>query len=318
MASFCLVILFVFIALAIGFCAGAWVFGANPCSAFSNTHDPADLQTGELLSSQSERVEMVRVAEQAMMAFQRVQDVATSLAGQAGTHTSKVETITAELQSIATGQSDVSSDAVLAAIQQIAEANSELKQRLTMAEKQVEAQTTDLHHYATEARTDSLTGLANRRAFDDGVQMQYELWRRRSVPFALLILDIDRFKTFNDTHGHQAGDAVLRNIGKLLAKTARQMDLPCRYGGEEFAVVLPATDIREARVAAERFRKVVECGVVSLAGQVLHVTISVGVAEISAEDDLTNLVRCADERYIDARRLAEIAPIGTMVDSPYR
>ena len=110
-----------------------------------------------------------------------------------------------------------------------------------------------------------------------------------------MIFDIDRFKTFNDTHGHQAGDEVLRSVGKLLVKTARQMDLPCRYGGEEFAVVLASTEIREARVAAERFRTAIEQAVVKFGGQQLSVTASIGVAQISERDDPANLIRRADE-----------------------
>ena len=115
----------------------------------------------------------------------------------------------------------------------------QLQNRLAQAEKQIAAQAADLRSYETEARTDSLTGLANRRAFDDEMQRRFAEWQRRRTPFSLMILDIDHFKQFNDSHGHPAGDEVLRNVGKVLVKTARQMDLPCRYGGEEFAVILP-------------------------------------------------------------------------------
>ena len=88
---------------------------------------------------------------------------------------------------------------------------------------------------------------------------------------------------------------MLRNVGKVLVKIARQMDLPCRYGGEEFAVVLPATDIQEARIAAERFRRAIETSVVKFDGKKLSVTASIGVAQIGERDDTTRLLRRADE-----------------------
>ena len=100
------------------------------------------------------------------------------------------------------------------------------------------------------------------------MQRRFAEWQRRQTPFTLMILDIDHFKKFNDSHGHPAGDEVLRNVGKVLVKTARQMDLPCRYGGEEFAAILPSTDIQEARVAAERFRKAIEVGRRQVRGQI--------------------------------------------------
>jgi diguanylate cyclase len=109
------------------------------------------------------------------------------------------------------------------------------------------------------------------------------------------MLDVDHFKQFNDTHGHQAGDDALRNIGHVLVKMARQMDLPCRYGGEEFGVVLPASDILEARVAAERFRKAIEKSVLDYEGKKLSITASIGVAQICEGDDPARLLRRADE-----------------------
>jgi diguanylate cyclase len=297
MATLCLVILFGGVSLAVGFGCGIWWFGAGAVLSVAPNNSPADPQQ----TPPAPILEAERTAEWAMMAFQRIQDVANGLTGEAGTHASKVDAITAELQSMATGQSDVSSDAVLNAIHQIADASSALKQRLAMAEKQLESQSSELQTFETEARTDSLTGLANRRAFDDEMKRQHELWRRQSTPFTLLIFDIDKFKVFNDSHGHQAGDEVLRSVGKLLVHTARQMDLPCRYGGEEFAVVLPATDIREARVAAERFRKAIEAAVVNFGGQQLKVTSSLGVAQISDGDDPARLIRRADDALYRAK-----------------
>ena len=103
-------------------------------------------------------------------------------------------------------------DAVFATIGRMIDANNELQTRLAQAEKQIAAQAADLRSYETEARTDSLTNLANRRAFDDEMQRRFAEWQRRQTPFTLMILDIDHFKQFNDSHGHPAGDEVLRNV----------------------------------------------------------------------------------------------------------
>ena len=297
MATLCLVLLFGAVTMVAGFGCGVWWLGGLRRASFAGNNGPNDgsqLQPAKIAEAE-------RTAEWAVMAYQRIQDVATDLSGEAGNHASRVDAITAELQSIATGQSDVSSLAVISAIQQIADAGLELKQRLSIAERQLESQACELQNYETEARTDSLTGLANRRAFDDEMRRLYQLWKREHIPFNLLIFDIDKFKNFNDTHGHQAGDEVLRRVGKLLGQTARQMDLPCRYGGEEFAVILPAVDIREARLAAERFRKAIEKAVISYVGLRLSVTASIGVAHISDGDDPARLLRRADDALYRAK-----------------
>jgi diguanylate cyclase len=270
-------------ALIVGFAIGVWLFG---------------LGSGDSDDAQAKRRdgELQLAAERAMMASQRIQDLAKNMVCDVGAHATKVDEINTELQAIADEKSSEESDAVFATIGRMIDANNELQNRLAQAEKQIAAQAADLRSYETEARTDSLTNLANRRAFDDEMTRRFAEWQRRRTPFTLMILDIDHFKQFNDSHGHQTGDAVLRNVGKVLVKTARQMDLPCRYGGEEFATILPSTEIQEARVAAERFRKAIESSVVKFEGQAFSVTASIGVACVSDTDsEPARLIRRADE-----------------------
>jgi diguanylate cyclase len=174
-------------------------------------------------------------------------------------------------------------------------ANADLQQRLNRLEKQIEAQASELKNYGSEARTDSLTGLANRRALDDELQRRFAEWQRRRTPFAVMILDVDNFKSINDTHGHQAGDEALRQLGNLITSNSRQMDFRCRYGGDEFVVILPDTGIQETRAAAERIRKAIEQAKFKYGTQVISMTCSVGVARITTQDDITKLVRRADE-----------------------
>src|SRR6185295_757566 len=133
-------------------------------------------------------------------------------------------------------------------------ANAELQQRLEQAEKQLAVQAVQIKAHESEARTDSLTTLSNRRAFDDELKRRLNEWQRKGTPCTLVMMDIDFFKKFNDTHGHQVGDEVLRQVAKVLGVQSREMDIPCRYGGEEFAVILPATEALKACKVAERIR----------------------------------------------------------------
>ncbi|MBF0628324.1 MAG: diguanylate cyclase [Magnetococcales bacterium] len=122
--------------------------------------------------------------------------------------------------------------------------------------------------------TDALTGLFNRRRFDEVMQEEWSRARRYNLHFTLLLFDVDHFKKFNDTHGHDQGDRVLQAIGRVMRELFRDVDHPCRYGGEEFAVVLPSTGFPGAGLAAERLRT----GVEALVIDGLKVTISIGVA----------------------------------------
>src|SRR5207237_10867587 len=107
----------------------------------------------------------------------------------------------------------------------------------------------------TLAANDALTGLANRRSFDQAIEMEWARAERSGRPLALLFADVDHFKLFNDNHGHQRGDECLRDIAGVIGKNAiRPTDLAARYGGEEFAIIMPDTDMAAARKVAERLR----------------------------------------------------------------
>ncbi|HET7276229.1 MAG TPA: sensor domain-containing diguanylate cyclase [Longimicrobiaceae bacterium] len=128
------------------------------------------------------------------------------------------------------------------------------------------------------ASTDALTRLPNRGAFEARFASLTHHFDRYSRPFAVLILDIDRFKGFNDTFGHAVGDRVLSHVGEILRSTVREADFPARYGGEEFVILLPETAEREAFGAAERIRKAIADHPLILNGNSLHITVSLGVA----------------------------------------
>ncbi|WP_343843682.1 diguanylate cyclase [Bowmanella denitrificans] len=126
---------------------------------------------------------------------------------------------------------------------------------------------------------DGLTGIANRRAFDQQLAYQWQVATRHQQPLALLLLDIDHFKAFNDQHGHQAGDEALIQVAKCLdAQLHRPGDLAARYGGEEFAFVLPGTDLNGAIGVAEQIRRCIAAEPLQLNDTTLYLTASIGVA----------------------------------------
>ena len=156
-----------------------------------------------------------------------------------------------------------------------------------------------------QAVTDELTGLFNRRRFQEAMATEVERSKRFGQPVGLVLLDLDDFKTVNDTYGHQQGDLVLREVARVLRETSREIDEPARYGGEELAVVLPGTDLEGAYNLAERVRAgIEELALPLLDGEgTLAVTASFGVATLpGSADDMRELVAAADEALYRAKR----------------
>jgi diguanylate cyclase (GGDEF)-like protein len=134
------------------------------------------------------------------------------------------------------------------------------------------------------ARTDSLTGLLNRRAMTEALERDIAGSRRRMRPMSIAMIDLDHFKAFNDAFGHQAGDRLLVNAAKRWTAELRPMDTIARYGGEEFLVLLPGCDVMTARIAADRLRAAMPDGQ----------TCSIGVAQWDASETTTSLIARAD------------------------
>jgi len=152
---------------------------------------------------------------------------------------------------------------------------------------------------ARVARTDPLSGLLNRRGFDERLRVEVERAHRTFRPLSLIMLDLDRFKLVNDRHGHEAGDAALEQLGRLLGRAIRLIDSAGRIGGEEFALILPETDAEGACVLGERVRALVESW---FAGHDPALTASVGIASFLHDGETTDeLLRAADAALYAAK-----------------
>lgn len=147
-----------------------------------------------------------------------------------------------------------------------------------------------------QANRDSLTGLFNRRYLEGTLQREMARCKREGAPLSMLLFDVDHFKLVNDTYGHQAGDEVLRVFSQVLQENARTEDIVCRYGGEEFLLVLPKMPLDIARERGAYLLKLFEDTTVSFGDLRIRITTSIGVAAApNHSDSAEGLIRCADE-----------------------
>lgn len=151
--------------------------------------------------------------------------------------------------------------------------------------------------------TDPLTGLFNVRHFRKSLEHELERTRRTGMTTALVMVDLDHFKSVNDTWGHEAGNLVLQTVAQLLQDQTRKLDICCRYGGEEFAVILPSTELMLARQVAERCLNALRNTLIPLESTDLQVTASIGVAVADNSSQTSDrLIEDADECMYDAKK----------------
>ena len=151
------------------------------------------------------------------------------------------------------------------------------------------------------ATLDALTNLNNRRQFEVRLKQEIATTKRQKNPLCAMMVDIDFFKKVNDTYGHASGDAVLRTVASIIKEHLRESDIPSRYGGEEFAVLLPYTHIEEAKIVGERLRKAVETTPIPIDKKNINVTISMGLAEFSPQETGEDLFKRADSALYEAK-----------------
>lgn len=182
----------------------------------------------------------------------------------------------------------------------------ELNQRVSESATEINALREALEETRRDALTDSLTGVANRKCFDQELFAAVQECEESGQPLSLILADLDHFKSFNDTHGHQLGDQVLRLVGKALYDSVKGKDTAARYGGEEFAIILPDTTSGGATAVAENIRKTVASKRLKKKGSddaMGAVTMSLGVTSFHPGDDISDVIERADQALYMAKKL---------------
>ncbi len=196
-------------------------------------------------------------------------------------------------------------ESLVQSAQEMKENNQALEARLNASKQEINQLQENLEVVRTESLTDPLTGLSNRKLFDDALSKSMSDAVERSEPLTLLMTDVDHFKNFNDTWGHLTGDQVLRLVAMSVKQNVKGQDTAARYGGEEFAVVLPNTVLRSALTVADHIRRAVmskELMKRSTGQNLGRVTISIGVATVRKGDTMQSLIARADACLYAAKR----------------
>jgi len=201
---------------------------------------------------------------------------------------------------------------------EIQKANNSVREQLRESTRQVEEAgekiaklEKELEMAREEKAVDSLTQVYNRGYFDERIREALEQFKRGQAPSCLVFLDINHFKQFNDTYGHQAGDQVLRKVAELIKESVRASDTVARYGGEEFAVIIYKAGLKDAMKMAEKIRKEVARHEFVVPDKIIHVTISLGITEFTAEDSPETLIGRVDKGLYEAKNQGRnrVAPV---------
>lgn len=241
-----------------------------------------------------------------------LQGMTASLASSVRKHNAAIDSVdkrlrqeTKEFQEqapLASGDAAPLTSLIVGVVGEILNSNQQLQKELVEAEAELDRQADELAAERRQSLTDPLTGLPNRRALDDHLRSRIDAWRKHRSPFSLLMLDIDHFKKLNDTYGHQAGDAALVAFGQSVAAGLRKHDVVTRFGGEEFAVLLPYTTLDEAKAAVDKVHAQIAVLEADFENHTMRLTASGGVASIAPHESADSLIGRADAALYAAKQ----------------
>jgi diguanylate cyclase len=252
----------------------------------------------------TERID--NVGTRVMDEIEQVMSMVDAAVGSATSYTESLADVTSKLSQSKAGDGlRAIVESLVQSAQEMKQSNKTLEERLSASKQEIQQLQVNLDAVRTESLTDPLTGLANRKFFDDTLVKALAGADERSEPLTLVMTDIDHFKSFNDTWGHLTGDQVLRLVAMSVKQNVKGQDIAARYGGEEFAIVLPNTVLRSALSVADHIRRAVmskELMKRSTGQNLGRVTISLGVASLRKGDSPQSLIARADACLYAAKR----------------
>jgi diguanylate cyclase len=238
--------------------------------------------------------------QQAGALAKQLRRLTSEMASSVDEHRLQLEQASRMLMADGAGDAAVA-ELVTSVISEMVLSNQKLQAKLDTAEARLEEQAGEIEAHISRSLTDPLTGLPNRREFNERLEERMSAWNRRREVFSLLILDVDHFKKLNDRYGHLAGDQVLASLGGTLRGAIRREDAIARYGGEEFAILLPNTTTEQAALVAQKVREAASRTAVNYNQQSIAVTVSGGLATIQPNERVETLIQRADAALYAAK-----------------